>query len=55
MTTRRIPTDDATAADTALTSDDWRRAEGAHERYKELLEVKLRAKARYDGRVERES
>jgi hypothetical protein len=55
MRTRSIPTDDATAADTKLTSVDWRRAEGAHERYKALLEVKLRAKARYDSRVERES
>jgi hypothetical protein len=55
MTTSRIPTDDAKAADTKLTPDDWRRAEGAHERYKELLEVKPRAKARNNGRARRDS
>jgi ribosome-binding protein aMBF1 (putative translation factor) len=49
MTMRRIPTDRAKAADTKLTPRDWKRAEGAHERYKELLEVKPRAKARYDA------
>jgi hypothetical protein len=54
MTTRRIPTDDVEAADTELTRDDWRRAEDAHQRYKEWLEVKPRAKARYDGRVRRD-
>jgi hypothetical protein len=34
----------------------WRKAsdEDAHQRYTELLEVKLRAKARYDGRARRD-
>jgi len=49
MTTRKIPTDRAKAAGTKLTPGDWKRAEGAHERYKELLEVKPRAKARYNA------
>lgn len=49
MTKRSIPTDNAKAASTNLKADDWRRAEGAHERFKELLEIKPRAKARYDA------
>ena len=49
MTKRTIPIDNAKAADTKLTSADWERAEGAHERFKELLDVKPRAKARYDA------
>ena len=51
--TRRIPADDAKAADTKLTPDDWRRAKDADQRYKGLLEVKPRAKARYNGRSTR--
>ena len=49
MTKRSIPTDNAKAASTKLKADDWKRAEGAHERFKEMLEVKPRAKARYDA------
>ena len=49
MTKRSIPTDNAKAASTKLKADDWKRAEGAHERFKELLEIKPRAKARYDA------
>jgi hypothetical protein len=49
MTKRPIPTDNAKAASTKLKADDCKRAEGAHERFKELLEVKPRAKARYDA------
>jgi hypothetical protein len=49
MTKRAIPIDNAKAADTKLTPKDWKQAEGAHERYKQLLEVKPRAKARYDS------
>lgn len=48
MTKRATPTDKAKAADTKLNAADWKRAEGAHERFKELLEIKPRAKARYD-------
>lgn len=49
MTKRTIPTDTAKAKNTKLKSEDWKRAEGAHERFKELVEVKPRAKARYDA------
>ena len=49
MTKRSVPTDNAKAVSTKLDADDWKRAEGAHERFKELLEIKPRAKARYDA------
>jgi predicted XRE-type DNA-binding protein len=49
MTKRAIPTDNAKAARTKFGTDDWKHAEGAHERFKELLEIKPRAKARYDA------
>jgi predicted XRE-type DNA-binding protein len=49
MTKRSVPTDNAKAASTKLDTDDWKRAEGAHDRFKELLEIKPRAKARYDA------
>jgi predicted XRE-type DNA-binding protein len=49
MTKRSIPIDNAKAASTKLEAEDWKRAEGAHERFKELLEIKPRAKARYDA------
>jgi ribosome-binding protein aMBF1 (putative translation factor) len=49
MNQRPIPTDTAEAASTPLTGTDWEKAQGAHERYKELLEAKPRAKARYDA------
>ena len=52
--TCRIPTDRAKAGDTKLAPEDWKRAESAHQRYKELLEVKPRAKARYEGRARRD-
>ena len=48
MTKRATPTGKAKAADTKLAAADWKRAEGAHERFKALLEIKPRAKARYD-------
>lgn len=48
MTKRTTPTDDAKAADTKLDAADWKRAEGAHARFKELLVITPRAKARYD-------
>lgn len=48
MTKRTIPIDNAKVAESTLTQEDWDRAEGAHERFKELLETKPRAKARYD-------
>jgi predicted XRE-type DNA-binding protein len=49
MTKRNIPVDNAQAAHTKPKPADWERAEGAHERFKELLDVKPRAKARYDA------
>ncbi len=49
MSTRTIPTDNAKAADTTISDEEWARAEGAHERFKALLETKPRAKARYDA------
>ncbi|MEX1008143.1 MAG: helix-turn-helix domain-containing protein [Acidimicrobiia bacterium] len=52
MTQRRIPADHAKAADTKLGPRDWKRAERAPERFKELLDVKPRAKARYDAVLE---
>ena len=49
MSTRTIPTDNAKAADTTISDQEWARAEGTHERFKALLETKPRAKARYDA------
>lgn len=49
MTKRTIPTDNVKAADMKLKAADWKRAEGAHERLKELLDIEPRAKARYDA------
>lgn len=49
MSTRTIPTDNAEAADATISDEEWARAEGAHERFKALLETKPRAKARYDA------
>lgn len=48
MTNRTIPIDTAKAAESNLTQDDWDQAEGAHERFKDLLESKPRAKVRFD-------
>ena len=47
MTKRRIPTDTANAAGANLVSEDWTRAEGAHDRFKALLETSSRDRARY--------
>ncbi len=44
-----IPEDNVNAAGTQLSHDDWKQAEGAHERFKALLETKPQAKARYDA------
>jgi len=44
-----IPEDNVNAADTRLTDEDWKKAEGAHERFKALLDTKPQAKARYDA------
>ena len=49
MTNRTIPVDNAKVDESTLTQEDWDRAEGAHERFKDLLETKPRAKARYDA------
>lgn len=49
MSSRHIPTDDARAAETTVTDEEWAQAETAHERFKALLETKPRAKARYDA------
>lgn len=35
-----IPEDNATAAETLLSDEDWKQAEGAHERFKALSETK---------------
>lgn len=49
MSPRRIPTDTAKAANATITDQEWKQAETAHVRFKELLETKPRAKARYDS------
>ena len=49
MSPRNLPTDDAHAAETMITDEEWAQAETAHERFKALLETKPRAKARYDS------
>lgn len=49
MSTRAIPTDNAQAAEATISDEEWKRAEGAHARFKTLLETKPRAKARYDA------
>jgi len=41
---RAIPVDDAKVDESTITEDDWDRAEGAHERFKALLETKQRIK-----------
>jgi hypothetical protein len=47
VTGRAIPVDTARVEDTPFTEADWAAAEGAHERFKRLLEDKPRAKARF--------
>jgi hypothetical protein len=49
VTKRTIPTDRAKARGAKLTPAAWERAEGAHDRFKTLLEIKPRAKARYEA------
>lgn len=49
MSAHTIPTDNAKATDTTIRDEEWARAEGAHDRFKVLLETKPRAKARYDS------
>ena len=49
MTTRSVPSDDAKAAGATITDEEWKQSETAHERFKDLLETKPRAKARYDA------
>ena len=44
-----IPEDNLNTVETPLTDEDWKQAEGAHERFKALLETKPQAKARYDA------
>jgi predicted XRE-type DNA-binding protein len=44
-----IPEDNLNAVEARLTGEDWKQAEGAHERFKAVLETKPRAKARYDA------
>ena len=41
-----ILVDDAKVDESIITQDDWDRAKGAHERFKNLLELNLLAKAR---------
>lgn len=48
MTKRSVPVDNAKVDESTVTQEDWDRAEGAHERFKELLATTPRAKARYD-------
>lgn len=47
--TRRIPIDEAKAAEATITDAEWAKSKTAHERFKALLETKPRAKARYDS------
>lgn len=47
MTRRPVPVDSAKAEDALLTEADWAAAEGAHERFKRLLDEMPRAKARF--------
>ena len=47
MTGRAIPVDTARVEDTPLREADWATADGAHERFKRLLEDKERANARF--------
>ncbi|HUP76818.1 MAG TPA: helix-turn-helix domain-containing protein [Acidimicrobiales bacterium] len=49
MSKRTIPIDKIAAKSARLSEADWKRAEGAQQRYKDLLETKPRAKARYDS------
>lgn len=49
MSTRSIPTDNTKAAETTISDQEWAQAEGAHERFRALLETKPRAKDRYDA------
>ena len=47
MDERAIPIDSARVDESTLTSIDWAKADDAHERFKALLDVKPRARARY--------
>ena len=49
MARRTIPTVRAEVRGAKLTPADWERADGAHDRFKALLDVKPHAKARYDA------
>jgi hypothetical protein len=49
VATRTIPTDRAKPRGAKLTPADWARAEGAHDRFKSMVDVTPRAKARYDA------
>lgn len=49
MSTPAIPTDNAKAAETTITDEEWERGETAHERFTALLETTPRAKARHDA------
>jgi predicted XRE-type DNA-binding protein len=49
MSPRRLPTDNAKAAEATISDEEWAEAETAHERFKALLETKPQAKARYDA------
>ena len=49
MTKNTIPVDSAKAVETPLVDSDWKRAADAHDQFKALLDVKPRAKARYDA------
>jgi hypothetical protein len=49
MPERAIPTDGAKVRDAGRTPSEWKHAERAHETFKALLDVKPRAKARYDA------
>ena len=49
MSSNTIPTDDARAAETEISDEEWNKSKDAHERFKLLLETKPKAKARYDA------
>lgn len=49
MTKRTVPVDNVAANTARLSDEDWKRADGARQRYRDLLQTKPRPKARYDA------
>lgn len=52
MARHLVPLDGARAADTVISAEEWKASVDAHERFKALVELMPRAKARHDAVLE---